>query len=66
MDCKLSLREKEILRLIVLGMSGKEIADNLNISFNTVRTHRNNLMRKLNINCTAGLVNFYRENIEIN
>ena len=63
-DCKISSRELEILKLIAEGYPGKQIGDMLNISFNTVRTHRNNIMRKLNINCTAGLVNYYREKIK--
>jgi PAS domain S-box-containing protein len=62
--CSISAREIEILELIAEGYPGKQIGDKLNISFNTVRTHRNNIMRKLNINCTAGLVNYYRENIK--
>ena len=56
-------REKEILKLIAEGYLGKQIADMLNISFNTVRTHRNNLMKKLNLNCTASLVNYYLQHI---
>jgi DNA-binding NarL/FixJ family response regulator len=64
LDYKLSNREKEVLELITQGYPTKIIADKLFISFNTVRTHRSNLMKKLNINCIAGLVNFYRKQNE--
>lgn len=51
----LSEREKEIVVCIVRGMTGKEIADRLFISVNTVLTHRKNISRKLNIHSVAGL-----------
>lgn len=55
-------REKEILRLIVDGLTNQEIADKLFISPRTVDTHRSNLMQKLEIKNTAGLVRFAIEN----
>ena len=55
-------REKEILRLIVDGLTNQEIADKLFISPRTVDTHRSNLMQKLDIKNTAGLVRFAIEN----
>jgi len=54
----LSERETEILRLIAEGFSNKEIGDKLFISHRTVDTHRTNLMKKLEIRNTAGLVRF--------
>lgn len=54
----LSRREQEILILIADGLTSKEIADALFISIRTVDTHRANLMQKLNIKNTAGLVRF--------
>ncbi len=45
----LSIREKEIFDLIVLGKSNKIIADDLNISINTVKFHVKNIYGKLNI-----------------
>lgn len=51
----LSEREKEIVGCVVRGMTGKEIADRLFISVNTVLTHRKNISRKLNIHSVAGL-----------
>ena len=45
----LSLREKEIFDLIVLSKTNKEIANELNISINTVKFHVKNIYEKLNI-----------------
>lgn len=55
---KLTRREKEILQLIVQEHTTQEIADQLFISLNTVETHRKNLLQKLNVRNTAGLVRF--------
>lgn len=54
-------REKEILRLIVDGYTSHEIAQQLFISPRTVDTHRANLMQKLDIKNTAGLVRYAME-----
>lgn len=51
----LSQREKEIIACVAKGMSNKEIADALNISVNTVTTHRRNLAQKLQIHSPAAL-----------
>lgn len=58
----LTRRELEILGLIAQAKSNIEIADNLYISPQTVGAHRKNIMRKLNISSTAGLVRFAIEN----
>ena len=55
---KLTRREKEILRLIVSGMTNKQIAEDLCISAKTVDTHRTRMMKKINVNNTASLVRF--------
>lgn len=55
---KLTLREKEVLKLIAEGKSSKEIASALFISIRTVDHHRANIMEKLNIKKTADLVKF--------
>ncbi len=52
---ELSKREIEILKLIANGHINKEIADILNISFNTVLTHRKNITAKLGIKSVSGL-----------
>lgn len=54
--CKLSLREIEVLQLIVDGKSTKEIASHLRLSENTVGAHRANIMRELGVRKTAELV----------
>ena len=43
----LTIREKEVLRMIDEGYRSKEIAHRLNISTRTVEAHRRNLKRKL-------------------
>ncbi|MDX1617807.1 MAG: response regulator transcription factor, partial [Balneolaceae bacterium] len=55
-------REREILALIVDGYTSQEIANKLYISPRTVDTHRFNLMQKLDIKNTAGLVRFALKN----
>ena len=59
---KLTRREKDILRLIVLENSAQEIAAKLFISPNTVETHRRHLLEKLNVKNSAGLVRVALEN----
>lgn len=58
----LTAREKHILQLIAQGKSNKEIAKELFISNRTVDTHRNNLMRKLNISSSVHLVHYAYSN----
>jgi DNA-binding NarL/FixJ family response regulator len=52
----LTVRELEVLQLIVGGLSNKEIAAQLNLSANTVAVHRANIMDALGIHKTAELV----------
>jgi len=52
---ELTLREKEILRQVAMGLSNKEIADTLFISIHTVITHRKNITGKLGIKSISGL-----------
>ena len=59
---KLSRRESEVLKHIVLAKSTKEIADELFISNQTVSAHRKSIMRKLGANSTANLIKFALEN----
>lgn len=54
---KLSPKEMEILKLIAEGHTTKEIAQNLFISTRTVETHRNNMMKKLEVKNTPELIN---------
>ena len=57
-----SNRERDIIRLLVLNNSSKEIADKLFISSNTVDTHRRNILKKLNISSTGELVGLLKMN----
>jgi len=58
----LSKREIEILKLICKEYSNAEIADKLFLSISTVETHRKNLISKLGVNNTVGLVKFAIKN----
>lgn len=51
----LSQREKEIVSLVVKGLTNQEIADKLFLSIHTVITHRRNIARKLEIHSATGL-----------
>ena len=51
-------RESEVLRLIALGYSNKEIATRLSLSVKTVEVHKANAMRKLNITSRIDLVRY--------
>lgn len=51
-------REKEVIAEVAHGLSNKEIADKLNLSFHTITTYRKNISAKLNIHSTAGFVIF--------
>ena len=52
---QLSDRETEVLKLIVAGLSNKEIADKLFISVHTVVSHRKNISQKTGIKSQSGL-----------
>ena len=54
----LSPREREILQLIAEGHTGREIAERLGLKPKTVDNHRANIMDKLGIHTTAGLVRY--------
>ena len=55
---ELSEREREVLVLIAEGHSNKEIADRLLVGVRTIETHREHIMRKLDIHTVAGLTKF--------
>ena len=58
----LTSRESEILKLIVQGLSSKEIGEKLFISMRTVDTHRAHLMDKLRVKNVAGLICYALKN----
>lgn len=61
---KLSNREIEVIRFVAEGLTNKQIADKLFLSAHTVTTHRKNIMCKLGISNTAGLVMYaVRQNL---
>ena len=57
-DNLISDRERQVLQLVAEGKTTKEIASLLGISVKTAESHRSNLMDKLNIHDTAGLVRY--------
>jgi DNA-binding NarL/FixJ family response regulator len=58
----LTTREREILQLISEGHLHQQIAERLSISVRTVDTHRNNIMKKLDLHDTASLVTYAIKN----
>jgi DNA-binding CsgD family transcriptional regulator/PAS domain-containing protein len=57
----LTRREKEILGLIATGLISKEIANKLYISVNTVNTHRQRIIEKLNVSNTYEAIRYANE-----
>lgn len=53
---ELSQRQLEVLQLVSQGFSNREIADALNVSENTVKTHVKRLFKQLNVNTRAACV----------
>jgi two-component system response regulator NreC len=56
---RLTTREREILRLVVEGLTTREIADRLALSPNTIHHHRTSLMRKLGLHNRLDLLRFW-------
>lgn len=59
---KLSERQLEVATLISKGISTSEIAEKLNISIATVKTHRVNIYNSLDVNNAVGLANLFFSN----
>jgi DNA-binding NarL/FixJ family response regulator len=59
---KLSTRELEIVKLTAKDWSIGQISDELGISYNTIKTHRKNILRKLELNSSIGITKFAIEN----
>jgi two-component system nitrate/nitrite response regulator NarL len=55
---ELTIREREVLTAVAEGLSNKEIASRLDVGVRTVETHRERIMRKLNIHSVAGLTRY--------
>jgi DNA-binding NarL/FixJ family response regulator len=62
----ISKREKEVIKLLSMGLTQKEIADDLFISNRTVETHIKNLMKKMGAKNTTHLVTIYTKYINGN
>ncbi|WP_439183363.1 response regulator [Carboxylicivirga taeanensis] len=58
---QITQREKEIIRLIVNGKSTEEISEALIISYETVKSHRKNIFRKLKLNKVTELIKYAYE-----
>jgi two-component system response regulator NreC len=58
---ELSERERDVLRLIALGHTNAEVAEQLYISIRTVESHRAHIQQKLNLSSRAGLVRYALE-----
>jgi len=52
-------REMDVLRLLMDGYSSKEIAGQLFISYDTVRTHRNNILKKTKFRTLTQVISYY-------
>jgi len=61
---ELTRREREILQLIASGLSNPGIAEKLFLSTDTIKTHRKNIMRKLDVNNTAQLVKYALDHLD--
>ncbi len=58
---KLSIREIEILGLIMQGLTNNEIAVKLFICYETVKSHRKHILEKTGAKNTAALINYYHQ-----
>jgi DNA-binding NarL/FixJ family response regulator len=59
---QLTVREMEILKMYVEGFTNTEIAEKLNLSIYTVKTHKNNIMQKYNFKSTVEMIKFAIKN----
>lgn len=57
-ETEFSVREREIIKLLLKGNSSRLIAEQLFLSQETVRTHRKNILRKAGLNSTAELLSY--------
>ncbi len=59
---RISKQEKEVIKLIIKGLTSKEIGEALFVSKTTVDTHRRNIYKKLEISNSSTLIKFAHEN----
>jgi len=55
---RLTIRERELVQLLAEEKNSKEVATVLNISVKTAETHRDNIMRKLELHSVSELVRY--------
>ena len=55
-EVNITTREVEVLKLLRRGLSTREIAEQMQISFNTVETHRKKMLRKFKAKNTAQMI----------
>jgi DNA-binding NarL/FixJ family response regulator len=60
-DVRMTVREKEVIALIMEGMSNKRIAESLDIATFTVKSHIHNIMEKLALHSRLQIANHARE-----
>lgn len=58
----LTEREIEIVRFVKEGLDSYQIADNMNLSYHTIKTHRRNIHFKIGTNTTPEMIKFANEN----
>lgn len=63
---RISKQEKEVIKLIIKGLTSKEIGEALFVSKTTVDTHRRNIYKKLEISNSSTLIKFAHENNLLN
>jgi len=56
--CQLTLREREVMKLVAEGYKNREIALHLSLSIKTIEKHRSNLMGKLNFRSVTELTSY--------
>ncbi len=61
-ELQISSKEKEIISMLSIGMTSKDIADKLCLSHRTVETHKRKIMEKLNVKNTVELISFAYKN----
>jgi DNA-binding CsgD family transcriptional regulator len=52
----ITFKERQVLAMVAMGLTTKEIADRLNLSHHTIESHRKNLLRKLSAKNSPELI----------
>ncbi len=58
----LTPKEEEIITLLAKGKNNHDIANEIFVSYNTIKTHRKNINRKLQLSTTAEIIQYYYKN----